>query len=269
MAQGRDEHRMVFDIRGRRRHVVKVVYAILAVLMAASLFLVTGALNVGSIFGSGSSGESAASVLEKEATKIETRLAKSPGEENLLANLTRTRINVANTMISEGAAESEGGVEEIKQQLAKASEDWSNYLEASEKPSPGLAIQVAPALFQLAQLSTSGEEAETHVKEAAAAQEILAEARPNVNSWSTLAIYRLFAFDFKGAEEAKEEAAKLAPSKFARENFENEFESDEKNAKEFAKQLKAEKVAKKSESAGKESLENPLGGLGGSPLGGE
>ena len=31
MAQGNKEHRMVFDIRGRRRHVVKVVYAILAV----------------------------------------------------------------------------------------------------------------------------------------------------------------------------------------------------------------------------------------------
>ena len=38
---------MVFDIRGRRRHVVKVVYAILAVLMGASLFLVVGPVNIG------------------------------------------------------------------------------------------------------------------------------------------------------------------------------------------------------------------------------
>ena len=43
MASGGNEHRMVFDIRGRRRHVVKVVYAILALLMGASLFLVVGA----------------------------------------------------------------------------------------------------------------------------------------------------------------------------------------------------------------------------------
>ena len=42
MAQGGKEHRMVFDIRGRRKHVVKVVYAVLAVLMGASLFLVVG-----------------------------------------------------------------------------------------------------------------------------------------------------------------------------------------------------------------------------------
>ncbi len=53
MAQGNNEHRMVFDIRGRRRHVVKAVYAILAILMAASLFLVTGAINLNSIFGTG------------------------------------------------------------------------------------------------------------------------------------------------------------------------------------------------------------------------
>ena len=46
MAQGNNEHRMVFDIRGRRRHVVKFVYAILAILMAGSLFLVTGAINI-------------------------------------------------------------------------------------------------------------------------------------------------------------------------------------------------------------------------------
>ena len=52
MASGDGEHRMVFDIRGRRRHVVKVVYAILAVLMGLSLFLVTGAVNIGSIFNS-------------------------------------------------------------------------------------------------------------------------------------------------------------------------------------------------------------------------
>ena len=56
---------MVFDIRGRRRHVVKFVYAILAILMAASLFLVTGVFNPNSIFGTSSSGESAAQDLRK------------------------------------------------------------------------------------------------------------------------------------------------------------------------------------------------------------
>ena len=144
---------MVFDIRGRRRHVVKFVYAILAILMAGSLFLVTGAININSIFGTSSSGESAAQSFEKQAEHIEARLTKSPGDEDLLASLTRTRINTANAMVTAGKGESADGTEEIKTQLALASEGWSEYLKVASKPSAGLAIQVAPALFQKAELS--------------------------------------------------------------------------------------------------------------------
>lgn len=269
MAQGRNEHRMVFDIRGRRRHVVKFVYAILAILMAASLFLVTGAININSLFGTGSSAESAAQSFEKQAENIEAKLVRSPGDEGLLANLTRTRINTANAMITNGAGESQGGVEEIRHQLALASEDWSKYSEAASEPSPGLAIQAAPALFQLAELSSSSAEALENVKAATEAQEIVAENRSSLNSWSTLAFYALFAQDYKRAEEAKEEAAKFANTKFERESFENKYEEVEKNAKEFGKQIKLEKASKsQSSSSGKESLENPIQGLGGTALGG-
>ena len=49
---GKDQRRMVFDIRGRRKNVVKVVYAALAILMGASLILVAGpGINFGSLFG--------------------------------------------------------------------------------------------------------------------------------------------------------------------------------------------------------------------------
>jgi hypothetical protein len=260
MAQ--DEHRMVFDIRGRRRHVVKVVYAILAILMAASLFLVTGALNVGSLFGGGSSGESAASSFEKQAQHLEARLAKTPGDEDLMAGLTRARINAANSMITNGDGQSADGVEEIKHQLALASEGWSKYVDAASEPSAGLAIQVAPALFQLAEISANGEEALENVKAATEAEEIVAKQRKDLNSWSTLAFYALFTQNYKLAEEAKEEAIKLANTKFERESFENKFEEIEKNAKQFGKQVQLEK-ASKSKSAGKESLEHPVQGLGG------
>ena len=135
---GRDEHRMVFDIRGRRGAAIKIVYAILALLMVASLFLVTGAVNINTLFGNNNTGESAASSFEKQAEGIEARLAKSPGDEDLLANLTRTRINTANAMITNGEGESQDGVEEVKQQLALASEDWSKYAAAAKEPAaPG------------------------------------------------------------------------------------------------------------------------------------
>ncbi len=264
-----DEHRMVFDIRGRRRHVVKVVYAILAILMAASLFLVTGAININSIFGTSSSGESAAASFEKQAEHIEAKLVKMPEDEDLLAGLTRSRINAANSMITNGKGESTGGIEEIKHQLALASEAWSKYVEAAKEPSAGLAIQVAPAMFQLAELSTSGPEALENIKAATEAEQIVAEQRNDLNSWSTLALYALFAQNFKLAEEAKEEAVTLANTKFERESFENKYEEVEKNAKEFGKRLKIEKATKSQTGGGKESLENPIQGLYGTSLGGE
>src|ERR1700761_2637766 len=163
MAQGSNEHRMVFDIRGRRGVVIKVVYAILALLMVASLFLVTGAINIGSILGTTTTGESAQQNFEKQATSIEARLAKEPESDKLLGNLTQTRINTINVML---AAEptSAGEVEEIEHQLALASEDWSKYLASTSEPSPALAAQAAAKLFQMAELSTTGPEALEDVK---------------------------------------------------------------------------------------------------------
>lgn len=275
MAQGNNEHRMVFDIRGRRRHVVKVVYAILALLMAGSLFLVTGAINLNSIFGTSSTGESAAQVAEQQAVAIEQRIKKEPAkEEVLLGNLTRARVTAANSMISEiqnGSRSAESGTEEVRTQLSKASEDWSRYLAASKEPSPGVAGIVAPAMFQLAEISASTDQALENVKVASEAQTMVAEARPSLGTWSNAAIYTLFTLDFKKAEEQKEEAAKLANTKFERESFENKYEEVEKNAKEFGKQVKLEEVTKKSqqtESSGKEALSNPLN-LGGTTLGAE
>ena len=269
MARGSNEHRMVFDIRGRRGNVVKVVYAILAFLMVASLFLVTGAINIGSILGSSSTGESAVSAFEKEAEKLEAKLEKTPGDEKVLGNLTRARINAANSMINTATSNSNQLAEEVKQQLAFASEDWTEYVKATGgEPSGGIAVQAAPALFQLAELASTTDEAAENVKAATEAQEVVAEKTPSLNSWSTLAFYKLFTQDYKGAEAALAEAKKLAGNKFERESLENKYKEVEKNAKEFGKQQKAEK-ATKSESAGKESLENPISGLNGTSLGGE
>ena|ERR1700710_1399353 len=60
-----------------------------------------GAVQVG---GPASDVEGAASNLLKRAEEIEAELARRPDSEALLAQLTRTRINAANTLISDGAA---------------------------------------------------------------------------------------------------------------------------------------------------------------------
>lgn len=258
-----DEHRMVFDIRGKRRHVVKFVYAILALLMGLSLFLVTGIGNISDLFGGGSESNSGATISIEQAERIERKLTKSPEDPALLAALTKTRLNAGNN----SAEQTAGGLaltpESIEQyQLASAA--WSEYLEVTKEPSVGIALVVAPALVTLAENGNVGE-FEANIKAAAEAQAIVAEQRPSINSVSTQAIYEYFTFDYKAAEKLEAEAIALAKGKAQRKEVEKSLEPYKKRAQELQKSLNESKKASKG--AGKESLENPLGGLGGTSLG--
>lgn len=251
---------MVFDIRGRRKNVVKVVYAVLALLMGASLFLVVGPAPLGDLFGTGSSSNSAASQFEEQAERFETKLKKDPQNPDLLLGLTRAQINAGNSLVSLNPET--GGAEftvEARAQLEEASETWGRYLKAAEEPNSGAAQQMAQAQFTLAETSRTTPEAVANIRAAAAAQELVAEARPSLGSLSTLAIYRYYASDFKGGDQARVEASKQANTKFEREELENELDKVEKRGREFQKAtVEAEKAAKKAAKGGKPSLAAPL-----------
>ncbi len=261
MAKKDGERRMVFDTGGRRRGVVKVVYAILAVLMGLSLLLVVGPAPLEEIFGVEDSVSSAADQFEEQAERTEQKLKKTPESEALLLILTRARINAGNAL---AVADPETGAvaytPESQQQLQAASESWSKYLKASDEPDAGGAQVAAQALFGLAQASRTGPEVELNVRAAARAQEIVAAARPSLGSLSTLAIYRYYSFDFEGAAEARKKALTYANTKFERENLENELDQTAKRGHEFQKQLaELEKEAKKARAEGKAGVANPLG----------
>ncbi|MET0558704.1 MAG: hypothetical protein ABW065_08550 [Solirubrobacterales bacterium] len=260
MASSGNERRMVFDIRGRRKNVVKVVYAILALLMGASLFLAVGPVNIGSILGSSNESSDASAALIEQADKVEQKLKKDPENPDLLVALTKSRISAGNAMAElnpeTGAAEvtAEGRV-----QLEKASEAWSRYLKATDEPTVGVAQSAASMLFSLASTSRTIPETEANVQAAKQAQQIVAEQRPSLGTLSTLGYYQNFAFDFDGAKQSLREAEKLANTKFERENLGNEFEQIEKRAKEFQKEVvRLEKEATKARKEGKPSLANPL-----------
>lgn len=270
MASG-NEHKMVFDIRGKRRNVVKVVYAVLAVLMGLSLFLVTGIGNVGSLFGGDSNGGASdlAQEYEKRAERVETELQKQPGDEALLASLTKNRSLAGQQLMATGPNGEVGMTVESRTQYQKASDAWSEYLKAASEPNPNLSQQMANVLFTLAQVSRSYPEAEANIVAAAEAQAIYSAKRPTLNSLSTEALYKLYAGDTKEAEELNAEAETKATSKFQREQLGNQFDSAKKSAAEFQKQLaEAEKAGKEAAANGNsESLESPIGGaLGGNGL---
>jgi hypothetical protein len=259
------ERRMVFDIRGRRKHVVRVVYAILALLMGGSLFLVVGPVNLTELIGGGGSSGNGASVFEEQARGIERKLKKNPGDAELWLGLTRRRIGAANALAEVDPTTGEPHqTVESRQQLVKAGDAWSSYLQhAGGEPSAGAAQLAAGALFTLAATATSTAEAEADLRQAAEAQQIVADARPSIGAISTLAVYRYYTFDYAAAEELERQALSLARSKTEKNAVENQLGEVHKRAKEFQKQAKAE--AKAAKGSGKEALQNPFGGLGNVP----
>jgi hypothetical protein len=263
MASGRKENRMVFDIRGRRRYAVKVVYAVLAVLMGISLFLVVGPVNIGQLIGNSNSSGSVAGQFEEEAERIELRLKKEPENSNLLVNLMRTRVNAANNLYEVGPEEEAAITPEALQQLQLASEAWSKYLKATDEPAVGAAQFIAPQLMTLATYTSSIPESLANVEAAVQAQQMVASARPNLNSLTTLAFFRALNAEYKKGQQAAGEAEKYANTKFERENIGNELERYEKLGRQYHKYVKeVEAQEAQGGKSGKESLESPLGGGG-------
>jgi hypothetical protein len=252
---------MLFDIRGRRRHVVRVVYAILALLMGASLFLVVGPFSLGSLVGGGTTSPS--KVLDEQAERIERKLLQDPNDEALLLSLTRTRIAAGNSLTE---VNPETGTPlftaEGLQELNLAVEAWAAYLKQAKEPKPAAALLVSSAYFSLAESSGSFEEALANIKKAAATQRIAAEAQPSINSLTTLAIYEYYSGNFAAGDKATKEAEAKASKSEAKE-VGKQMAAYRARGKQFEKQK--QEIAKQEGAQRKEALENPLGGLSGSP----
>ncbi len=265
MAEG--ERRMLFDTRGRRKHVIRVVYAVLALLMGGSLFLVVGPVNIAELLGD-SNTTSASKVLDEQVERLEKRVVEEPKEEQLLLALTRAQISAGNAQI-EPVAEGEIPVVPpgARQDFEAASQTWNRYLKQVSEPNANAAQLVAGTFFRLAESSTIVGEAQEYVAKAATAQRIAAETSPSLGSLSTLAIYEYFKGDFAAGTKATKQAAAKAPSKSEAKQIEEQLAEYRKRGKAFAKQKK--EFAKTEREQGKEALQNPFSGFGGgAPPGG-
>jgi hypothetical protein len=252
---------MVFDIRGRRKHVVRVVYAILALLMGASLFLVVGP-NLGSLLGT-SSPTSAGKIDLEQVERIETKLRREPNNETLLLSLTRAKI-IAAGALSETNPETGLSVPtaEAIGQYAGALQAWSNYVKQTDEPNPVAAQQVAKTYITIAEYSATVEEAGNNIEKAAQTQRIAAEAQPSLGSLSSLAIYEYFAGNFAEGDKAATKAVQKAPTKSEAKEVTKQLAEYRARGKQYEKEKK--EFAKQEQKQGKEALQNPFGGLAGS-----
>lgn len=264
MADG-GERRMLFDIRGRRRNVIRAVYAILALLMGASLLLVVGPFNLGEITGGGGPG-SASEALEEQAERIEGRLAANPEDEGPLLSLARTRINAGNAQVETDPQTGAPIVtSEARSEFEQGVKAWRRYLEQTGEPNPAAAAIVANTYFSLAESSRTFTEIEGNIERAAETQALAAAERPSVGAFSSLAIYQYFNGNFGAGDRARRQAQDLARTKAEERAVASQLAPFRSRAKRFKKQ--GEEFEKAEGDQGREAFENTLGGLSGTAPG--
>lgn len=251
---------MLFDIRGRRKHVIRVVYAVLALLMGASLFLVVGPFNLGELAGGGSA-EDAAEVLDEQAERTEANLRREPNNEALQIALVRSRIAAGN---AEMETDTQTGApiitSEARQDFDRAVEAWSTYLKQTDEVNPSVALLVADTYFNIAESSRSLAEIEENLSNAADTQRLAAEAVPSVGTLSSLATYEYYAGDFAAGDRTAKRAESKAP-KGQDKQVKSQMAEFRKRAKSWEAETK--RIAKLEAEQGKEGLQSPFGGLGG------
>jgi hypothetical protein len=265
MANKSSEHRMLFDIRGKRKRVVQVVYALLAVLMGLSLFTVVGpsAGFLGDIFGTSSS-TNVASVYDDQAAKLQAKLRKNPKDEQALIQLTRTRFYAAQSLATQAQQSGSSVPTAALDEVRKSADAWSRYIQLHPSHPPPLVASLAAKSFSvLAGSATTATDFRQNAKQAAAAQKIATGAKPTVSNLFALAQAEYLAFDYAAGDSASNQAVQKTPGA-QRTAVKQQLASAKKQAKATEKRVAT--AAKAEAQQGKQQLQQ--GGAGGLAGGG-
>ena len=266
------ENRMLFDLRGKRKRVIQVIYVLLAIIMAASLIVIglPGGVNPFSS-GSGVVSQDTADLSIERAENLQAKIAAEPNNTNAQEELIRARIAAGNSLIE---IDEETGAQTITEgastQYDLAAQSWEEYLKSTDnKPDQSVAQVMATTLFTLSQNSTVAQ-FQTNIADAAEAQGYVARAveaaAKNGNGPSagptlaTLATYQFYAQQTEEAGATTRRALAATDDKVEKQQIKAQLESIEKDAARIGKILaQAKKQAKKE---GGKSLEEPAGSLG-------
>jgi hypothetical protein len=151
--------------------------------------------------------------------------------------------------------------DEARSNYEAATGAWQRYLKVTKKPDPGTAGTMVNAYFALMQAAASDTPQDllgiqTNAEGAAQAQQIVATDNPGYGTYGSLAQYLYYSGKIGPGDAAASKAVAKAPAssrKAARQQFDQ--------ARKVGLQLK-KALAAGGKAAGKQALQNPLGGLG-------
>lgn len=195
---------MLFDLQGKRRRLVQVVYLTLAVLMGGGLVLfgIGGDVSGGlfDAFSDRSNTGGGNDLVEERVERNEKKLKVNPRSEALRKALTRDYFQLASGQATDAQA---GYPAEAKDELRKAAAHWKAYLALEpEKPDTSLARLVLQ-VYDPAALNKP--------KEALEAARLIAENEEDSNAYLNLVQYAALAGDTRVAGLAGQKAIDLAP----------------------------------------------------------
>lgn len=195
---------MLFDLKGRRKRLVQVVYLTLAILMGGGLVLFgIGGDVSGGLFDAFSDRQGSGNdIVDDRIEDNEKKLDTDPTNEAALKALVRDWYSLANDEADPNTNQYTG---EGQERLAKADDAWQRYLDVeTKKPDASLASLM---------IQVYGQTGLNKAAEAAEAAELIAEARPSSQAYLQLVQFAALAGQKRKADLAGIKAVDLAPKK--------------------------------------------------------
>ncbi len=245
---------MLFDLRGKRKKAVQVVYVMLAAIFLLGFvgFGIGVGGGPGGIFdalGIGNGSGSGSSAFSQQVAAAEARAKKHPQDEAALLNLARYEYLSGQSEL--GPPDATTGQPQVTDDAVATFNDavdaWERYVKVAKKPDPALAGQIAFAYSSIQDFAG-----------AARAQRINADARPSSNAYYQLAIYDYENLDLKAGDAAGQKAVQVS-SGSQKKTAQKQVDQLAKVAKKYVQQQKA--ASKASGQNPGQVLQNPLGGL--------
>lgn len=249
---------MLFELGGKRKRLIQVIYVLLAFLMAIALvgFGIGGGTQGGIFDALGLGGDgSSTPQYDAQIQRAEDALQADPKDEKALIQLARTHFLAGQSATEQDAQGRITFTEETLAQYRDATDAWERYLKTKPKqPDDGVASLMLQAYTALA--GTDPARVQQDIEGAFEASRIVAEARPSFGSYLQLATYAYYAGENEAGDEATKNALKEAPDPTSK----NQVKQQVKRAK-----AQGEAIAKavKQSAPDQSQLQNPLGGLGG------
>ena len=205
---------MLFDLKGRRKRFIQVSYVILAVLFAVGLvgFGIGGATSGGlfDALGGGGGGGSGSDTFEKQVEKLQRSVRAQPTNEKAWAQLARAEYQVATTgsdYDNQTGAFGEGALDELR----RSARAWERYLKLEPKTPDATVAAIMVQVYGTLLQSGGGIDAIGSLRQAARAQEIVAEARPSPIAYFNLASIEYLIGRIAAGDRAADEAISRTP----------------------------------------------------------